>query len=233
MMIEGLWLIAIPEELVKEKLLSFIPPGIEIEIDGLKKKMIPGLYIQRAVLKAGDTELILKEVSASIKPSLLVERPGIKIKANNSIIQGSVYSAGDAVINIDGLRLSEIKNPYVKGDCILFLISEIKGQKGWIEFSCKNARLEPFKEDKLYIPLNLIDNISGRINIDGKNLTIESVTFSGKDIYGRIKGTIENKLADLIIELMPEKELNSSLMLLMPGAMVSPGYFKIEIKRRL
>lgn len=232
--IEGLWLIAIPEELLKDKLISFVPEGMKIEFEGFRKKIIPGIYIKNLFFKAGDTEFELKEIN--ILPectSLFSMKPGIKITDSAGILNGAFNLDREAFLKVKGLRLSEFKNPYLKGDCAIFIEAEIKGQKGTMEFSCREARLEPFRDNDIYVPLNLIDEIKGKIALNEKDIIIESITLSGMDIYGRIKGNIKNRLADLVIELMPEKSINNSLMLLIPRAMVSPGYFKIEIKKEI
>lgn len=232
--IEGLWLIALPEDLIKEKIITSLPHGLDIELEGLRKKVLPGLYIKRAILKIYDTELELKEINSSINiTSLLGGRFGINININNGLINGLINSRGKGFLKGEGFRLSEVKNPYIKGDCILFFVAQLKEERGIIDFSCNEARLEPLKYDTFYLPLNLIEKIQGRIGIDRDKVIIESINLSGKDIYGRIQGRIEKKLADLTIELMPEPSLHNALMLLMPGRMVSPGYFKIEIKRQL
>lgn len=233
MIIEGLWLIAIPEELIKERLLASVPAEIRIEIDGMRKKIIPGLYIKRAIIYSKDTELELKDINISPEISFFNGRPGFRMDANDGIVHGNLNLGGDAMIKTDGFRLKDFRNPYLKGDCGLFLVAEIEGRSGTIEFSCRDARLEPFKDKDVYLPLDLLKEIQGKININEKETILESITLSGKDIYGRIKGRIRNRIADINIELMPEKALNNTLMLLMPSSMVSPGYFKIELKREL
>lgn len=234
LIIEGIWLIAIPEGFIKERLLSRIPAGVDMEIKGMKKKFFPSLYIQHLSVRTKDSEIAINEVKASIHyPSLLKGRLMIAVKTEDGRINGLIGSSGNMAMKIKGYNLSEIKNPLLKGDGSINVEYEIVNRKGKIDFSLTNARLEPFNDNGIYIPLNLIDTIKGRLDIDGRDIVIESVNLSGRNIYGRVKGKIKDNRAELAFELMPEKELNSMLMLLIPGSMVSPGYFKIEFKRGL
>ncbi len=234
LIIEGIWLIAIPEGFIKERLLSHIPTGADIEIKGIKKKFFPSLYIQQLLVRTKGSDIAINEVTASIHyPSLLKGRLMLAVTAEDGRIIGLIGSSGNIAVKIKDYKLSEIKNPLLTGDGFINVESEIINGKGKIDFSLTDARLEPFNDSGIYIPFNLIDTIKGRLDIDGRDIVIESVNLSGRDIYGRVKGKIKENRAELVFELMPEKELNTMLMLLMPGSMVSPGYFKIEFKREL
>ncbi len=232
LIIEGLWLIAIPEGLIKEKILSHIPAGFDIEIKGIRKGLFPSLYIQDLSLRTKDSGIAINEIRASIHfPSLLKGRLMIAVKDGG--INGLIGLSGNIAVKVRGYSLSQVKNPVLKGDGVIHMESEIVKGKGKMDFSLTDARLEPFNDNGIYIPLNLIDTIKGRLDIDGGDIIIQSITLSGKDIYGRVKGKIRDNRAELVIELMPEKELNNTLMILMPHSMVSPGYFRIEVKRQL
>jgi hypothetical protein len=241
--LEGLWLIAIPEGLIREKIISSIPEGIVTELDGLKKGVFFNISIERVLLKIGGEsnsrgglEIPLENIRAQIDyPSLFKGRLRIYLIAHigeKGIIEG-LGGSSELRIKAEAIKLSDIKIPLLKGEAIIAIDGEIINNKGTIRFSAQDARLEPFSERELYLPLNLINSIRGSLNIIPDKLLLESVTLSGKDLYGRLKGSINQTQADLTLELMPEKEVNSTLMLLIPKNLVSPGYYKIEIKRAL
>lgn len=232
--IEGLWLIAIPEDLIKERLFSHVPAGVDIEIKEIKKNLFSSLYIPHLKVRKRDLEITINDIKTSIHyPSLLKGKLMLTLRAEDGIINGLLSPSGDMAIKIKGYDLSQVKNPFLRGSGSINVESEIIDKKGTIDFSLTDARLEPFNDSGIYLPLNLIDTIKARLDIDGRDIIIESMTLSGRDIYGRVKGKIKDNRAELIIELMPEKELNNTLMLLMPGSMVSPGYFRIDFKREL
>ncbi len=234
--LEGLWLIAIPEGLIREKILSSIPEGIVTELDGVKKGAFFNISIERVLLKRGDIELPLENIRAQIDyPSLFKGRFRIYLIAHigeEGIIEG-LAGLSELKIKAEGIKLSDIEIPFLRGEARIVMDGEIINNKGTIRFSAQEARLEPFSERGLYLPLNLINSIRGSLYITPEKLLLESVTLSGKDLYGRLKGSINQTQADLTLELMPEKEVNSILMLLIPKNFVSPGYYKIEIKREL
>ncbi len=233
-LIEGLWIIAVPEALIRERIISYLPQQIELNIEGLKKGLFFNLSMEGLTIKKDPIEIRLRDVRASLHyPSLLRGKLQMAIKAfakENGYLQGIISPSGDIRLKADEISLSSIKNPFLKGEASIFIEGEIVKKVGTIRFELKDARLEPVKEEGLYVPLNLIDTIRGGLYIKEKEITLESVTLSGKDLYGRLKGKIINGEADLVLELMPEGELNSTLMLLIPSKMVSPGYYRMEIR---
>jgi len=234
--LEGLWLIAIPEGLIREKIISSIPEGIVTELDGVKKGAFFNISIERALFKRGGFEVPLENIKAQIDyTSLFKGRLRIYLIAHigeKGIIEG-LAGLSELRIKAKSIKLSDIKIPLLRGEAIIAIDGEVINNKGTIRFSGEALRLEPLSDRGLYLPLNLINSIRGSLNITPHKLLLESVTLSGKDLYGRLKGSINQTRADLVLELMPERELNSTLMLLIPKNLISPGYYKIEIKREI
>ncbi len=246
LIMEGIWFIAIPEEFLKEKILSGMPRNWDLHLEGIRKGPFFNISVQRVILtvpwgkeapaEATGLKLTIDELRAVPSlTSLLTGSVRIKIKGHieNGRIEGILGPEGIIELKGEGIRLSSLKQSILKGEGVLSLSAT--GHGGFIEvlFSLSDSRFEPISRWGIYIPMNLINTIRGGLIIRGRDISLESVSLSGKDIYGRLKGNIKEGYADLVLELMPEKGLNTTLALLIPRYMVSPGYFKIDIKGAL
>lgn len=231
--IEGIWLIAIPEEFISEKLSSSIP--LMTRLEGIKKGPFFALYINRLSIGTENFEIPIENLKISLHyPSLLKIKLMAEINGHmgDGKINGIIGRAGGEIKAID-INLSSLKIPSLEGNGILNLTAEIQNGTGGARFSITKARLKPVQYRDLFIPLDLIETVKGSVIIKQNEYYLESVTLSGKDIFGRLKGSINKNTVDLVLELMPEGNLNNTLMLLIPKALVSPGYFRIDIKRSL
>ncbi len=233
-LIEGLWLIGIPSRFIEERLrMALMESGFTSELRDLKKGLFYNIHITSMEIIRGELRLELKDVKLRLLP-LHIFNEGILLKMEASIAGGTLsglLKKNEAVFDGTGLNIDEIKNPLLKGRGTIEFHSEIKGKKGFLRFRLKDAVFEPVELEGKYIPLNLLNEINGIITFEDNTIRIQSISLYGRDIYGRLKGYFMDKSYEVSVELMPEKESLTYLNLMIPHCRVSPGYFRIDIKR--
>ena len=67
-------------------------------------------------------------------------------------------------------------------------------------------------------------------DLNGNDLQVDSISLEGEKGFARLKGKINNGLADMTLELMPLKDsLNTLESMLIGKYIVSPGFYEIPI----
>ncbi len=234
MLMEGLWLIGIPSRFIEERIrMTLMERGFISELKDLRKGLFYNIHIASMEIIRDELRLELKDVKLRLLP-LHIFKEGFLLKMESSIAGGTLsglLKKDGAVLDGTGLNIDGIKNRLLKGRGAVDFHAEIKGKKGFLRFRLKGAVFEPVEVEGRYIPLNLINEINGIIIFEDNTIRIQSISLYGKDIYGRLKGFFMGNSYEISIELMPERESLTYLNLMIPHYRVSPGYFRIDIKR--
>jgi type II secretion system protein N len=246
LVIVGIWVVVVSEGTIREAIRHATGRNtFSIEIEGLKKGLFYNLNVEKVLLKNENKELaFIEDVSLRMNPLylfLLRFKSSFKGKIQKGIVTGDMDIRGKKVfadIRFNGIDIRDI--PYLeiiglKGDGILDSDVVYEGSRGIIKFTADKLRLEPFNLSGITLPLEIFDKAGGMINIEGDGIRIESFSLEGKGIYGRIKGSLKDKQADLTLEIMPEASAEDKfpVLMLIGNYKVSPGYYVIPIKTRI
>lgn len=218
----GFWVVAIPEELIKERIEgSFLSRGIRVEIEGLSKGLFYNLSIDKMTLKrpstASDQASHLSPTSNTPSPSMTLFglrarfdffslfrlEPSILINASfaGGGLRGNVRMFRNLLnLTIDEIRLEEmgfIKDSGIEAKGLIsgtvsLYLRELKGD---LRFSIVDAIIKDIK-DKGYVPLSLFNKVRGFVEFNSNTVNVHSLFFEGSGIYGRIRDS-RLKIQDL------------------------------------
>lgn len=196
----GLWYIAIPDDLIKERIEnSFASEGVKIKTEGLKKGIFYSLTIERIILNINPTNTMNSFTISDIEArldflSLLKLRPSIFITA--SIAGGRLggnFSILNSLLNltIEGAELENLRflndsgiggRGIISGTALFYL----KESGGNIRFKILDANLRDIT-NRIYIPLSLFKTVRGFIEFSMGVIIIHSLSLEGNGIYGKIR----------------------------------------------
>lgn len=218
---------------------------IDSELHGLKKGLFYVLSIDTVVLKRNSAELIsLHNVTLRIHPLSLFRF------SLNGVIESEVYGgtlSGSVKFTKNTKHVNLTMNKVRVGEVVFLKHIGLTGQgtlsgkmvmadaTGRVEFATEDAQFEPATYSGRRVPLNIFHAITGALDIKGGTIHLVSVSFTGKEVFARLKGAIQNSVMDLTMEIMPERSIveNPFLLAELEQYKVSPGYFVIPIKGTL
>ncbi|MBI4690148.1 MAG: type II secretion system protein GspN [Nitrospirae bacterium] len=246
LLIVGIWMIAVPEEKIKE----FIEGGISksdlhTEVNGLKKGLFYNLNIGSLTLKGkGGDLLLIKDIKGKINPLyffLLRLESSFNGKIQNGIISGRFGGGKNKRLVHIGINNVDIKDIPLferigfKGTGTLQAKFKMEDNRGNVKFDIGSANLETFTLSGISLPMNMFDRAKGMISINNNTVNIDSFSLEGTGIYGRIKGKIKDGIADLSLEIMPDASAGEKIPVLafLERYKVYPGYYFIPIKTNL
>jgi type II secretion system protein N len=238
----GIW-IAVPPDTVQGLLEDFGDGGpVTIQAEGFKKGLLYRFSAERLLIKHRQMPVVsFQNVSLRIDPSSLVAlrmRSVLEGEIGGGKINGTLDLAKkDTRVEIDmeGVRISEVpffRKNGIEGSGILSGTYTMIEEEGRLEFLVEDAQFEPVVLTGKTIPLNFFHTVRGYIDVRNSTLEAVSVSFEGKDIYARMKGKVQDSLANLAIEVMPEAGIVKNPLFLHEFRQyeVSPGYYVIPVK---
>jgi len=216
---------------------------ITIRCEGLKKGYFYRLSADRVRFeRLGKTLLSLERVSAGLDP-LRLFKVQVAVFVRGGVGQGIVEGyatrsqrAMQTDFTFSDVPLADVEalsNAGIRGTGRISGRASLGGHEGRISFQIADAALEPVTFEAVALPLNMFHAIRGTIDTEGPAHRI-AVSLEGEHIYARLRGTVQSRVADGVIELMPERDLleNPFFLSQMERYQVSPGYYVIPVKRR-
>lgn len=246
-LIIGLWYIAIPEGLIKERIEeSFLSSGIKVEAEGLEKGFF-SLTIDRMLLTGKDTPslvhpFIISNLEArfdfpsllGLDPSIIINAPfaGGSLKGNYSpfrnllslTIDNSKIEEMGFISGIDGKGI-------ISGNGFIYL----KESRGAFRFNITNVSIKDIT-DKGFVPLSLFNAVRGFIEFDRDAMRIPSLSLEGKGIYGRIRDarfiSRDFRFLDGLMEIMVNSDfpMPQLIELGLLRYRKAPGYYLIPLR---
>ncbi len=215
---------------------------ITIEVQGLKKGFFYTVSVDKVALKSSGEELVsFNNIHSRINPFGLIR---MQVDASMNGTTGSGKISGSAILaknrlqakidykEVDMREMPFLKHAGIRGSGTIsgrFLMTDDKGR---VDFVTRNATFEPADFSGIKVPMHFFKEVTGSLAIEGNVIKVVSVSLAGKDIYARLKGVIKNHVADLTMELMPDRSfLENPLFLMEVGRyQVSPGYYVIPVR---
>ncbi len=239
-----LWLFAVPNNLIKEKIEDSISnsgrANISASIEGLRKGPFFTLYADSLDIKI-DKKPALKitAFSSRFNPLYLIKKQlafSIRGKLGTGNINGSFKLPEGGNMQITRAELNAIpylKNISIKSDGHVSADFTLKDNAMWILFEIPDLHIQD--STVLMFPLiKSFHKIQGVVSLKGNTIKVKSVSLEGEKGYARIKGEITNGFMNLILELMPDTNKLKPLESMFIGKyVVSPGYYVIPIRGKL
>lgn len=234
------WLIAVPMDLIHERLEDSITSagntGIKADVKGLKKGILLSLHADAIDLSIDKRPaLSITDLSFSFSPGHLINGEFaflVKGSAANGTINGTVKLPVWGKIKIDHAELGAI--PYITRFGLdingnVFSNIKIEGNAANVIFNVPDLSIG---DDSTVIPLlNTFRRLQGSLSLRGNTVKIRSVSLEGEKGYARLKGSITNGIMDLTLELMPDTDkLKAMESMLIGKYIISPGYYEVPIK---
>ena len=232
----GLWFIAVPESVIV-RALNFESGIFSVEASGFEKGLFYNFRIGNIGLKRAGKKLISADgITGSVNLfSLARLKTEIKFKGGISggRLNGTAVFKGkhrDIDIFISGADLAELVAG-TKGR--IEAEAHIKDAAGDAKFSIDNAEITPVGLIGLDIPSLNFHTARGALDFAGQSLDLRSFALEGDGVYARLKGGIKGGSVNMELELMPEGEMDPVVAAFIAKYKVSPGYYKIPVKREL
>ncbi|MDH4028416.1 MAG: hypothetical protein OEU95_06280 [Nitrospirota bacterium] len=234
------WLIAVPTELIHEKIEDSIAntgnARIEAEVTGLRKGVLLSLYADAFELVIDKKPaLSITEISFDFSPRYLLNGQLaflIKGRTANGEINGTIKFPLSGEIRIARAELSEV--PYLSRLGINIsgnVHSDITIKDNTINVTFKVPDLNIGDPSTVIPLLNTFRKIQGSLSLEGNAVKISSISLEGDKGYARLKGTITNGVMDMALEIMPDMDkLKTMESMLIGKYIVSPGYYVVPIK---
>ncbi|MBF0565650.1 MAG: type II secretion system protein GspN [Nitrospirae bacterium] len=240
----GAWMIAIPGSFIKGKIESSVKKPYKIEARDIKKGIFFNVTIGSIKVSKGSGELLtLTDTYVSFEPSSLLFRKLkllLKTTLNGGVINGEVVaekgeaSGGGNFSDIDVGAFSYLRRLGIRGDGTLSGTFTLEGKGGQVVFSVTDFKFQDIYSHGIYVPLKYFNELKGAIRVENGVLEMKSVTATGKGIFARVKGKVENAFSDITIELMPEEDFpDKDKLAFLRQYEVSPGAYVITVKKRL
>jgi len=249
-----LWLVALPDSIIKTTIEDFISNNaghnITASINGLKKGVFFTLYADNFELKKEKTTLnepsaILRitDISAKINPLYLLKKQlafSVRAKMGTGDIEGSFklpvgttrFREGSS-LKIERAEINAIPHLQAvgfKGSGLISANLNLKNNIVDITFETSNAEINNLARG-LPLPLNSFQAIQGALQFEGNTIKVTSISLEGDKGYARLKGDINNGVMNLTLELMPlTDKLKPVEMMLISRYQISPGYYVVPIE---
>ena len=241
----GTW-IMIPENALISVMEGSAPDGMfTLKVTGLKKGLFYRIDIEKLALQHSGGEMCsFSNISWRMNPlSLLTLQLQSSVRGNitGGGIEGEIHlgrKTRRVSLALEGVSIRDIPlftRIGLYGTGIISGSYSIIKNRGHIEFITENARLEPVSVAGKIIPLNFFHRIRGALNIRGDTVEIVSVSLEGEHVFARLKGTVRNSFADMVIEIMPDAVFHENPVFLyeLRKFKVSPGYYMIPVRQQL
>jgi|GEM_PF-2818169 hypothetical protein len=236
---------------LKELSISSRPVDVVLKISGFRKKLFFGFYIKELELFRENTSsdkvllsvyhltgrlrldrlLIGKleiETNGFVTPSkkgeielcILADKEGYKMEFEAEDVQLGrlpilrvIGLKGEGVADIEGV-LSVGRDR--KSDAIVLL-------------QIKDMRLSDIIQQNLYIPLSLFRELKGVLQIHDRGVEVTSLSMKGKNIYSRLKGSIQRSVFRGRLEIMPEEDFPKIGLYPLKRYKISESYYVIPL----
>lgn len=246
-----MWVFAIPNNLIQDKIENSISRSGKVEVSASIKSLRKGpfftLYADRLEFKINKTSaLIITDISGRINPLYLFKKQfafSIRGKIGTGNIEGFfklpvVPTSRDRFrengsLKIEGAEINSI--PYLRsvgfeGNGLILAQLNLKNNTIDIIFKISEADISGTAMG-MPLPLNSFNKIQGALYIQGNTIKITSISLEGDKGYARLKGDVINEIKNLNLELMPDmNKLNAVESILIGKYQISPGYYVIPIK---
>ncbi len=234
-----LWLVAIPEDLIKERLEDAVAKtaksNMSLSIQGFRKGLFFTLYADSLELKIENRPALkITDFKGSYSPRYLTERKlGFTIngKIGSGDVNGILKLPLEGSIKINRAELNAI--PYLKRFDIdingnvtadIIIRNDIK-----VTFNVPDLSID---DSASVVPLlNTFSKLQGALSLKGNTIKVDSISLEGDKGYARLKGNIAGNVMNLTLELMPAAGRLSTMESMLIGKYtVSPGYYAVPIK---
>lgn len=235
-----IWLFAVPEDLIQEKIEGAISNAgqgnISASMTGFRKGFFISVYADSLEIKIDNTPaLTITDLTGRLNPGELIKARFIfSVKGNigTGRLNGLLKYPADAEIQIDSSELSAVSylsSLGVKGDGHLSGNISLKDNSAKITFQVPDLAVQ---ESAIMVPfVDTFHKAQGVLSVTGNIVKFESVSLEGEKGYARLKGDITNGVKNLSLELMPVMDrLNSLESMLIAKYLVSPGYYVVPVK---
>lgn len=235
-----LWLIALPDSIIKTTIENSISNNgrlnINPSIKGLRKGLFFTVYAESLELKIGKTALIITDISGRINPLYLFKRQfafSIRGKIGTGDIKGFFKLPESGSLKIDKAEFSAI--PYLasaglQGKGLISARLNLKNNIMDAVFEIPDADIHS-STMAIPMPISSFRKIQGALQLQGNTIKITSISLDSDKGYARIKGEVINGTMNLSLELMPSAgKLEPIESILISKYQISPGYYVIPIK---
>ncbi len=234
-----LWTIAVPVDLIKERLESAVTgpanSSMALSINGLRKGVFFTLSAESLDLKIDNRPALkITDFTGSFSPRYLsAGKLGFNIRGNigTGDVNGILKIPMEGSIKTEQAELSEI--PYLKRfDTIISghvgSDMSIKDNTIKIIFNVPDLNID---DSASVIPLlNTFSKLQGALSVRENTIQVDSISLDGEKGYARLKGSITNNVMALTLELMPAAgKLNTLESMVIGKYIVSPGYYVVPI----
>jgi len=235
----ALWYIGVPSKYLQETVKSridttighkrFLVNGkiyhINIKIEGLKKKILPGVRIKRLTISAiteNDTVDLLEFYNLRVSPvwsSVLKGTPVMKVMAiagRTGQLLGSFKIreslAADIQIEIPIEEIPAVQLVPLKAKGHLNAKALINRRELSLRF-----RLRPFKardvvRGNLYLPLSFFNEIRGSVHITSGGIIVNAVNLEGNQVEGTFSGQIIGNTLRGLLKVIPDENFPRVLL---------------------
>lgn len=236
-----LWLIALPDSVIKTTIENSISNNgrlnINPSIKGLRKGLFFTVYADSLELKIDKkTALIITDISSRINPLYLFKRQfafSVRGKIGKGDIEGHFKLSESGSLKIDKAEFSSI--PYLAsaglhGKGLISARLNLKNNIMDAVFEIPDADIRS-STMAIPMPISSFRKIQGALQLQGNTIKITSISLDSDKGYARIKGEVINGTMDLSLELMPSAgKLEPIESILISKYQISPGYYVIPIK---
>ena len=236
-----LWLIALPDSVIKTTIENSISNNgrlnINPSIKGLRKGLLFTVYADSLELKIDKkTALIITDISGRINPLYLLKKLvafSIRGKIGTGNIKGFFKLPESGSLKIDKAEFSSI--PYLasaglQGKGLISARLNFKNNIIDAVFEIPDADIHS-STMAIPMPISSFRKIQGALQLQGNTIKITSISLDSDKGYARIKGEVINGTMDLGLELMPSAgKLEPIESILISKYQISPGYYIIPIK---
>ncbi len=240
-LIWGIW-IAFPVSAIEATIKDFAGDReFAVSVDGLKKGLFFSLRADSIALKYSESEIIaFSSVRADINPlNVIAFGPAFSFRGGlgkGSFSGDAVLSRNKPAVNIDFERaqmhdMRFLTTAGIRGTGTISGRISMTGLKWEMEFLVRDAGFEPAFVAGVFLPLNFFETVKGSVRLEGRAVDIVSVSLKGPDIFARLKGVVRDGVADMRMEVMPEKTFlgNPLFVSQIERYRESPGYYVIPV----
>ncbi len=236
-----LWLIALPDSIIKTTIENSISNNgrlnINPSIKGLRKGLFFTVYAESLELKIGKTAvLIITDISGRINPLYLFKRQfafSVRGKIGKGDIEGYFKLPESGSLKIDKAEFASV--PYLTfaglyGKGLISARLNFKNNIIDAVFEIPDADIHS-STMAIPMPISSFRKIQGALQLQGNTIKITSISLEADKGYARIKGDVINGTMNLSLELMPSAgKLEPIESMLISKYQISPGYYAIPIK---
>lgn len=232
----GLWFFAVPESVIV-RALNFESGIFSVETAGFKKGLFYNFRIESIELQRAGKKLVSANDIAGGLDLFSLARLQTEINFKGKISGGDLGGAAafkgknrTIDIFISGAELGDIVAG-TKGK--IEAEAHVKDASGEAKFSIEDAEITPAGLAGIDIPSLNFHTARGALEFAGQSLDLKSFALEGNGVYARLKGGIKGGSVNMELELMPEGEIDPVVSAFIAKYKISPGYYKIPVKREL